>query len=409
MNQTPLPLTDLFSRRAHHYEPSPIRAVFDLVLEPGTISLAGGNPDLSTLPWTDIAHSLSHIIEHYGEHALQYGATTGRPELASLIAEVMAEEGIGADPDEIIITTGSQMSLELISKLFIDPGDIILTSSPTYPGALHAFASMEAKVEQLPADAHGISPECLISALDSAAALGTPVKLLYLIPSFANPNGLTMPEDRRRDIASICRERGVVIVEDNPYGLINFEGPGATPPTLRMIDPSNVIYLGSLSKVFSPGIRIGWADAPVAVHASLVPAAESTAICPSVLSQFIAEAYLRDLNWRDNLTENIARYRKRAEALQRGLKEFMPEGVSWTTPQGGFFIWVTVPESINTEALLDRAITEGVIYIPGTAFYIDGRGSHELRLSFSLESEDDLYEGARRLGVVLKEALAPEA
>lgn len=403
LNQLPLP--SLFSGRSRHYAPSPIRAVFDLELRPGTISLAGGNPDLSLLPWSEIANSVSRIINQDGKYALQYGTTTGRPELAALIAKVMAEEGIEADPREIIVTTGSQMSLELISKLFIDPGDIVFCAAPTYPGALHAFASMEAHVIQLPGDSQGISPQALRTALSVAKASGRKAKLLYLIPSFANPDGATMPEKRRIAVAQICREFGIPIVEDNPYGLINFEGLGSAPPTLRMIDPANVIYLGSLSKIFSPGIRIGWADAPTAVHASLVPAAESTAICPSVLSQFIAEAYLRDLDWRSILAEGTAGYRRRAKALLRGLGDFMPEGVTWTTPRGGFFIWVSVPESLDTSALLEEAIEEGLVYIPGAAFYIESRGHHELRLSYSLESEDDLYEGARRLGKVLRRGL----
>lgn len=402
MSVTPLPLEKLFASRAHHYEPSPIRAIFDLEIGDDCISLAGGNPDLSLLPWEEITKSVSTIIEEDGQLALQYGATTGRAELTQAIVDLMAIEGIEAEPNEIIVTCGSQMSLELISKLFINPADVVFAAAPTYSGAINAFQSMEANVVQLEQDEEGITPDALLNGIAEAKESGATPKLLYVIPNFANPSGIMMSEARRHAIATVCRENNIVIVEDNPYGLINFTGERPTP--LRMIDPANVIYLGSMSKIFSPGIRIGWADAPTKVHASLVPAAESTAICPSLLSQFITESYLRDHDWKSIQADSVEMYRRRMESLLRGLEEFMPEGVTWTRPTGGFFIWLTLPEHIDTQALLPAAIDAGLIYIPGPAFYAEeGRGRNELRLSFSQESEEKLYEAARRLGRLLEE------
>lgn len=404
VNRTnPLPLNERFATRAQFFAPSPIRAVFEMEMDEGVISLAGGNPELTHLPWPEITQITNDVVNQHGSSAFQYGTSVGHPELVQEIRNVMALEGIETNAADIIVTSGSQMSLDLVAKLFLNSGDTVLAAAPTYSGALNVFAGMEAHVDQLEGDEEGITIDALSLAITRAQEAGSDIKLLYVVSNFANPSGVMMSHQRRIDVAALCRAHGIVIIEDNPYGQVNF-GVDA-PPALRTIDPDNVIYLGSLSKTFSPGIRIGWADAPAMVHASLVPAAEASAICPSPLSQHIAAAYLREVDWQSVVASNVQMYKGRAQALDAALKEFMPEGCSWRTPQGGFFIWVDVPENIDTPSLLDEAMDEGILYIPGTAFFLDGRGRNSLRLAYSQVDEATLREGARRLGAILQNAL----
>lgn len=404
VNRTnPLPLNERFATRAQFFAPSPIRAVFEMEMDEGVISLAGGNPELTHLPWPEITRITNDVVNQHGSSAFQYGTSVGHPELVQEIRNVMALEGIETNDADIIVTSGSQMSLDLVAKLFLNSGDTVLAAAPTYSGALNVFAGMEAHVDQLEGDEEGITIDALSLAITRAQEAGSDIKLLYVVSNFANPSGVMMSHQRRIDVAALCRAHGIVIIEDNPYGQVNF-GVDA-PPALRTIDPDNVIYLGSLSKTFSPGIRIGWADAPAMVHASLVPAAEASAICPSPLSQHIAAAYLREVDWQSVVASNVQMYKGRAQALDAALKEFMPEGCSWRTPQGGFFIWVDVPENIDTPSLLDEAMDEGILYIPGTAFFLDGRGRNSLRLAYSQVDEATLREGARRLGAILQNAL----
>lgn len=394
-------VASLFAARAEDYTPSPIRAIFDLPLGPDDISLAGGNPDLSGLPWPELARLTDRILLDHGEEALQYGATTGRLSLArAIVGEVMAAEGIEADPRELIVTSGSQMSLNLIAGLFLDPGDTVLTELPTYVGALHAFAGFQATVRQLPRDTEGVRVDALVAAIRAAADGGGRAKLLYVIPNFGNPTGMSMSEARRREVAQICVAEGLLIVEDDPYGLIRFAGQRAE--SLRMMAPEIVIHLGSMSKIFSPGLRVGWADAPAAVHERLVLAAESVTICPSVLGQFLAEAFLRELDWRAIVGAQVQRYRSRAGALMAGLERAMPEGVSWTRPEGGFFTWLSLPDGVDSAELMGRGIERGVLFVPGAAFHVDpAEGRSHLRLSFSSASEERLGEAARRLGALI--------
>lgn len=399
----PLPLNERFALRAKFFAPSPIRAVFEMEMNPDVISLAGGNPELSHLPWDELTRITNEIVTNDGAAAFQYGTSVGQPALVEEIMKIMAMEGIETTAKDIIVTSGSQMSLDLIAKLFLNPGDTVLAAAPTYSGALNVFAGMEAHVDQLEGDDEGITLAALEGAVARAQGAGSDIKLLYVVSNFANPSGVMMSHQRRIDVAEFCRAHDIVIIEDNPYSQVNFGVD--SPPALRTIDPDNVIYLGSLSKIFSPGIRIGWADAPSMVHDSLVPAAEASAICPSPLSQSIAAKYLSEVDWQSVVASNVEMYKGRAEALDAALEEFMPAGCTWRKPEGGFFIWVDVPENIDTPSLLDEAMDEGILYIPGTAFFLDGRGRNSLRLAYSQVDEATLREGARRLGAILSNAL----
>jgi DNA-binding transcriptional MocR family regulator len=402
-------LNERFASRAKYFAPSPIRAVFEMEMNPDVISLAGGNPELSHLPWDELTRITNDVVTNDGLSAFQYGTTVGQPELVAEIQKIMALEGIDTDPENIIVTAGSQMSLDLVAKLFLNPGDTVLAAAPSYSGALNVFAGMEAHVDQLEGDEEGITIAAIEAAVERADEAQSDIKLLYVVPNFANPSGVVMSKQRRKEVAALCRAHRIVIIEDNPYGLIDFreDVPGVEAPhALRTIDPDNVIYLGSVSKTFSPGIRIGWADAPAEVHASLVPAAEASTLCPSPLSQSIAAAYLHDVDWQSVVAANVTMYKRRAEALDAALREFLPAGCTWRTPEGGFFLWIDLPENINASSdLLDEAMAEGVLYIPGTAFFLDGRGRNALRLAYSQVDELRLREGARRLGAILTRAI----
>jgi len=396
--------THRFADRADGYHPSPVREVFEVSMQPNMISLAGGNPDLTGLPLEKIADMAHTILTKFGLDALQYGSGAGTAEVQSLVCEVMALEGIDARPENVQVTSGSQMGLELITKLFCNPGDVILAEGPTYVGALGTFEGLQADVVQVPMDDHGLVPELLRNAIAAVQADGRSIKFLYTIPNFNNPSGISLAADRRQEIVSICRGAGIAIVEDNPYGLLSFNG--VYNVALHSLDPENVIYLGSFSKIFSPGLRVGWVLAPTEVRRRLQLAAEATTICPSVLSQMLVESYITGFDWRQHVRDACGVYAGRCAAVMGALADHMPAGTTWTAPDGGFFTWVTLPEGIFAESLLQPAIAAGVVFVPGSAFFADGSGANQLRIAFSFEDEETLVEGVRRLGEAI-EALVP--
>ncbi|MGV8876782.1 MAG: PLP-dependent aminotransferase family protein [Rhodoglobus sp.] len=387
-------IPQLYAERADHFTPSPIRAVFDISMDNGMISLAGGNPDLSVLPLEQLSQMAATIIREQGMEVLQYGTGAGVPELRREICQLMQGTGIQVDEEQILITSGSQMGLELFTSMFCDPGDIVLAESPTYVGAIGIFQGLEAEVHHVLCDDDGLIPQELERTIQTLQQAGRTIKFLYTIPNFNNPSGMTLSVARRPIIAEICARYSIAIVEDDPYGMICFDDREL--PAIRSFD-SNVFYLGSLSKIFSPGLRIGWLVAPAEIRARLQIAAESTTICASVLSQHLALNYLRRPDWRATLTRAIDRYRQRATAAVRALEMHAPVGVSWTQPIGGFFIWLTLPSGISADALFTVALDEGVVTIPGTAFHADGSGDQHVRLSYSLESPAQIEEGIIRL------------
>lgn len=383
-----------FAEREKHFRPSPVRSVWDVSVEPGMISLAGGNPDLAGLPLDALGDAAASLIREHGTEVLQYSTGAGINELRAELTRLMGRAGIEADPSDLLITAGSQMALELITAMYCDPGDVVLAEGPSYVGAISTFLGLEAEVVHVPCDADGIIPEELEASIAGLRAAGKRVKLLYTIPNFNNPSGITLAAERRQRIAEICREAGITLVEDDPYGLVRFEGE--TIPAIRAADPS-VIYLGSLSKIFSPGIRIGWVLAPREVRDRLQLLSESTTIHASTLSQHLALTYLRDFDWAGHLDQAISRYRERAETLLEALPAALPAGSTWTRPSGGFFVWATLPEGHSADELFKLAAEEGVVFIPGSGFYADGQGERELRFSFSLESPERIREGMDRL------------
>lgn len=386
-----------FASRERHFRPSPVRSVWDIPMGPDMISLAGGNPDLSGLPLAELGATAAALIEQHGLEVLQYGAGSGVDELRSELAKLMTRSGIAADPADILITAGSQLGLELVASLFCDPGDVILAENPTYVGAIGTFQGLEAEVVHVACDDDGLIPEALERTIAELREAGRALKLLYTIPNFTNPSGRTLSAERRPRIAEICRAAGITVVEDDPYGLVRFAGEAI--PAIRASDPE-VVYLGSLSKIFSPGIRVGWLIAPKRIRDRLQLLSEATVIHASVLSQHLALAYLRG-DWEADLARSTARYRERADALLEALPDALPEGSTWTRPQGGFFVWVTLPEGFETDAAFEAAVEEGVLFIPGSGFVADGSAPRSLRLSFSAEPPERIREGVARLGRAL--------
>ncbi|MBP3035554.1 PLP-dependent aminotransferase family protein [Arthrobacter sp. zg-ZUI100] len=394
----------LFSDRAFHIKQSAVRDVFDISIRPGLVSLAGGSPYLRSLPLADLGETVRRIVAEQGLESLQYGAGQGTEELRRQACEVMAAEGItDADPADIVITTGSQSAQDVAAKVFCNPGDVVLCEDPTYVGALNAFEAYEVELQPVPMDADGLVPEALEACIATLREQGKSIKMLYTIPSFNNPSGITLAAGRRQRIVDICKAANILILEDNPYGMLRFDGMPLTP--LRAGNPDDVLYLGSFSKIFAPGVRVGWALVPRHLHRRFYLACEAVVLCPSPLSQMLVSAYLRDYDWMEHIRASRLLYAARCASMLAALTEYLPDGVSWTVPDGGFFVWLSLPEGLDTYPLLHEAIDAGVVFIPGAAFTPSDEPSNKLRLAFSAVSEEDITEGVRRLAPVLRRAV----
>ena len=397
------PWIDSYAGRARTLSGSAIRALFAVASRPEVVSLAGGMPYVQALSMDQMADIAAKVIRDRGAQALQYGSGQGDVTLREQILEVTAEVGVHAHPDDIIVTTGSQMALDLVTRTFCDPGDVVLVESPSYVGALGVFRAYECEVIHVAMDDDGLIPSALRETIDSVRAAGKRIKLIYTIPSFHNPAGVTQSPERRQEILSIGQQAGIAILEDDPYGLLGFEGP--PPRALRADDDEGVIYLGSFSKTIASGLRVGWAIAPHGVREKLVLAAEAATLCPSNYSQLTVSEYLATQPWREQIKSFQEVYRERRDALLESLQAMMPAGTRWTIPAGGFYSWVTLPDGLDATAMLPRAIAELVAYVPGTGFYVDGQGSANMRLSYCYPDPERIREGVRRLASVVETEL----
>jgi DNA-binding transcriptional MocR family regulator len=396
-------LQERYAHRAAHMKPSEIRSLFAVASRPEIVSLAGGMPNLSAIPMDMLAGIVEKLIRDHGQEALQYGSGQGHPQLREQICDVMALEGIKANPDDVLVTTGSQQALDLISRIFIDPGDVVLVEAPSYVGALGTFAQYEASVVHVEMDQNGLIPEALRQAIKTLRYQGRRIKFLYLIPNYQNPAGVLLPADRRSEILDICRAEKIFIVEDNPYGLLGFDRP--SPNAMRAEDSENVIYLGSFSKTIVPGFRIGWALVPQSLKEKLVIASESSILCPSNFSQMAIASYLANQPWREQIASFCALYKVRRDAMLSALDAHFPKAATWTKPAGGFYVWVTLPPEIDTKAMVPRAIAAKVAYVPGTAFYADGFGSWSLRLSYCYPTPERITQGVMALSKVVEQEM----
>lgn len=393
---------DIYSEKARNLRQSEIRALFSVVSRPEVVSLAGGMPNIKDLPLDRLAESAKQLIARHGAQAMQYGGGQGYLELREQISQVMTYDGYAPNPDNIVITTGSQQALDYVTQIFIDPGDVIVAESPSYVGALGVFEAYRADVRHVPLDDDGVIPEALDEILTQLEKAGTPAKMFYTVPNYHNPAGVTLSAERRPRVVEICRKHHVLILEDNPYGLLGFHSDPI--PSLHSYDPDSVVYLGSFSKMFAPGFRIGWAAAPPAIRQKLVLASESAVLSPSMVGQMAISGYLRDYDWYSQVKVFRAMYEERCNAMLSALEEFLPY-CTWTKPQGGFYTWLTVPEGIDTKDMLPRAVTELVSYTPGTAFFANGSGRRNIRLSYCYPEPEQIREGVRRLSVVMDHEL----
>ncbi|WP_089311093.1 PLP-dependent aminotransferase family protein [Actinomadura mexicana] len=383
--------------------PSEIRALFAMVARPEVVSLAGGAPYVSALPLDAVGRMIGELVAGKGAEALQYGSAQGDEQLREHICEVMSLEGVQASAEDVVVTVGAQQALDLITKIFVDPGDVVLAEAPSYVGALGTFAAYQADVVHVPLDEGGLVPSALRETLARLRTQGRRVKFLYTVPTFQNPAGVTLTTARRAQILEICAEYDVLIIEDNPYGLLGFDGEPMR--ALRADDADRVIYLGSFSKTIASGLRVGWVLAPHAVRAKLVLAAESAILCPSNFSQLAVREYLTTQPWREQIKDFRELYRTRRDALLESLDQLMPDGCTWTRPAGGFFVWLTLPEGLDAKAMAPRAIAERVAYVPGTGFYADGTGHRHMRLSYCFPEPHRIREGVRRLAGVVEQEI----
>ncbi len=396
-----------YAQRAHGLAASEIRALFAVASRPEVVSLAGGMPFVSALDLDAMSDTVARLLRERGATALQYGSGQGDERLREQILDVMAPVGISAHPDDIVVTTGSQMALDLVVRTFCDPGDVVLVESPSYVGALGVFRSYECRVVHVAMDDQGLSPVALTEAITQVRADGGRIKMIYTIPSYHNPAGLTQGQQRRHDILEVARTHGILLLEDDPYGLLGFDG--VVPRAIRADESEGVVYLGSFSKTIASGLRVGWAVAPHGVREKLVLAAEAAVLCPSNYAQLTVSEYLATNPWMDQIATFRELYRERRDALLEALGDHMPPGTTWTEPTGGFYSWVTLPEGLDARAMLPRAVAALVAYVPGTGFYV-GDAEQEanrrsLRLSYCYPTPERIQEGVRRLGNVIDDEL----
>jgi DNA-binding transcriptional MocR family regulator len=394
---------DRYAARTQGMTASEIRALFSVASRPEVVSLAGGMPNISGLPLDVVGRAIDDLVRQHGATAMQYGSGQGDPTLREQICSVMRLEGIDAHPDDVVVTVGSQQAVDLVTRIFCDPGDVVICEAPSYVGALGVFRAYQCDVVHVEMDEHGLVPSALREAIATVQASGRRIKFVYTIPNYHNPAGVTLAPERRAQVLEICRAADVLVLEDNPYGLLGFdEGPHRA---LRAEESDGVIYLGSFSKTFAPGFRVGWALAPHAVREKLVLAQESATLCPPSFSQLAVSSYLAEHDWLGQIKSFREMYRERRDAMVHALADHMPAAARWNVPTGGFYVWLTLPPGLDAKAMLPRAVTARVAYVPGTAFFADGFGAQSMRLSYCYPTPERIREGVRRLVGVIKEEL----
>ncbi len=398
-----------YAHRLSSMSSSIIRELLKLTQQPDIISFAGGLPAPEVFPTDLIAQACDQVLQTTGKQALQYSTTEGYLPLRQVIADWSSRYGIHVTPENILITSGSQQALDLIGRLFINRGDYIVVESPTYLGALQAWNAYGAQYISVPMDEDGMLPD----ALEEALKLGP--KFIYVLPNFQNPSGATLSLERRRQVVELAARYGVPIVEDDPYGKLRYEGEHI-PPVLVMDNrlqaqdgqqyQGNVIYMSTFSKILAPGLRLAWTIAPREVIRKLVQAKQGADLHTATLNQYVAY----EISRRGVIDEHVryirSVYKERRDAMLAAMETFFPEEMHWLRPAGGMFLWATAPENIDTQALFEQAVAKKVAYVPGTAFHANGGGHNTMRLNYSFSTPEVIHEGIRRLGEVLREALA---
>lgn len=389
-----------YAVRMDHLRRSAVRDLFAAVSRPGVIGLSGGMPDISVLPLDEVAECAKRCVTEEGVKALQYGGSDGRIQMRELVCELVAETGIEANPDEVILTTGSQQSLDFLGRVFVDPGDTIICEGPSYLGALQAFSAYQPNMVCIEMDEDGMRMDLLEEKLAELGPRGA--KFIYTIPNFQNPAGVTLSLERRKRLIELSHEYEIPLVEDDPYGRLRYEGEFI--PSMKSMDP-DVIYLSTTSKIFAPGLRLAWCIAPKPLLAKFNLCLQGAALCVSPFDEVLAEHYFHDTDWHATLSTVIDRYHERRDAMLDALDDSFGPEVSWTHPKGGFFIWLTLPSYFDTDQMLSVALERGVAYVPGKGCYPDGRGKSSMRIAFCYEQPDVIREAIKRLSDVIDDRM----
>ena len=394
----------LFSSDVPSFMRSPVREIFRKVDLSAICSFAGGYPAAVTFPVEDLRRLPGLVLDKYGTKSLQYGATQGVPELREAIAA-----RYGVPVSKVQITTSSQQGIDVCTRILCDPGDVILTTEPTYLGALQSFKAYRADVRPIKSimmDREGIVPETVASRPLPPQAAGPSrsdsklIKFIYVIPDFNNPSGETMTLEERMEIVALARKLNVVIVEDSPYRELRYSGEEV--PTIYSLAPERTLHLGSFSKIFAPGFRLGWIIGPEELLEQIYICKQALDLCPPVFDQYMATEFLTSGALDANLVKTKAEYRRRRDLMVSLLEKYMPEGVKWTYPEGGLFLFLTLPEGIDTIEMYDEALSKGVAYVAGSFFFLDGSHRNTMRLNFSFVAEEKMEPGMKLLGEIIK-------
>jgi len=393
---------ELFSERALGFRPSEIRELLKLVDSPEIISLAGGMPDDRFFPIDRVVEASTFALKEYGKKALQYGSTEGIKKLRILLMERMEKEGVqGLELDNVIISTASQQGLSLVAQVFINPGDTVIVEEPSYLGGIQACASMQAKFCTVPLDSEGLETDVLEERLKELQAAHVRPKFLYTIPNFHNPAGVTMSLERRKRLLELAEQYNLLIVEDDPYGEIRFEGE-PLPSLLALAGKERVVGLRTFSKISFPGLRLGWIVARDDIMNKIIVGKQAADLCSPALTQYVSYEFI-SRGWLDDYVAVVRReYPKKKNAMIAALEKYFPADASWTDPQGGLFVWAKAPECIDTNAMFREAIEAKVAYVVGIAFYPNRNDNCHMRLNFSAVDPDHITEGIHRLGDLLK-------
>jgi DNA-binding transcriptional MocR family regulator len=387
-----------FAKRVDNIKPSPIRELLKLTQQPGVISFAGGLPAPELFPIEEMKAASQKVLDREGKEALQYSTTEGHPPLRNFIAERMKSFGIATDPQNILITNGSQQGLEFTAKIFINDGDVILCESPSYVGAINAFNAYQPKFVEIPMDDQGM----IMEELDKALKENPNAKFIYTIPDFQNPTGRTMALERRRRLVELAKEYGVLVLEDNPYGELRFEGE-KMPPVKHFDTDGIVIYLGTFSKTFCPGLRIGWVEARPDIVRKYVLVKQGADLQASTLSQREISAFLEMYDYDEHINRVSEVYKKRRDAMLSTMQREFPANIKYTFPNGGLFTWVVLPEGMDAADVLKKALEEKVAFVPGSSFFPNGGNENHFRLNYGTMDEEKIIEGITKLGKVLRE------
>jgi len=395
----------LYSNRSKEMKASEIREMLKIIQDPEIISFAGGMPSPDSFPYEEIERVAKNILREHGKVALQYGSTEGVIPFRKVIAKMAIKDGINIDHDNILITNGSQQALDMIGKIFLNHGDLAFVGLPTYLAAINAFKPYSKNLVGIPLDEEGMQVDLLEEKIRELAKKGITPKFVYVLPTYHNPAGTLMLEKRRKKIIDLACEYDLLVIEDDPYGKLRYEGD-KVKPIKAFDDEEHVLYLGTSSKILCPGFRLGWSIGPKEIIRKMVIAKQSMDLCTNVFSQWIAcEIFAKEDLLDHHIEEIIKLYRPRRDAMIKTMKECFPDGYKCTKPQGGLFMWVILPEGIDTKEMLPEAIKEKVAYISGKAFNVDGSGANTMRLNFSYSPEDTIEEGIKRLGRVIEKRI----